>query len=81
MHVKFYLGNLLRTIAWETASQIALRNCFEEVREEPGYIGFFAEERHVVKHKTITVNLQTSQKNLMILVLFYVWEDARVWAH
>ena len=35
--VLFYLGSLLRTIVWETAVQIALRNCSEEVREEPGY--------------------------------------------
>lgn len=35
---KFYSENLLRTIAWETASERALRNCSEEVKEEPGYI-------------------------------------------
>ena len=35
--VLFCLGSLLRTIAWETAFQIALRNCSKEVREEPGY--------------------------------------------
>lgn len=27
-------SGLLRTIAWETAPQIALRNCFKEVKEE-----------------------------------------------
>ena len=31
------LGSLLRTIAWETAFQMALRNRSQEVREEPGY--------------------------------------------
>ena len=29
----------------ETASQIALRNCCKEVREEPGYIGVFAKKK------------------------------------
>ena len=33
------------TIAWEAASQIALRNCSKEVREEPGYIGVFVGEK------------------------------------
>ena len=42
--MKFYLGTLLRTIARETASQIALRNCSGKVREEPGYIIVFAEK-------------------------------------
>ena len=31
----------LRTIALGTASQTALRNCFEEVEEEPGYVQNF----------------------------------------
>ena len=31
-------------IAQESASQIVLRNCSKEVREEPGYIGVFAEK-------------------------------------
>lgn len=32
----------MRNIASETASWTALRNCFEEVREELVYIGVFA---------------------------------------
>ena len=39
MPVMFYSGTLLKTIAWDTASQIALRICSKEVREEPEYIG------------------------------------------
>ena len=42
------------TIAWEAASQIALRNCSKEVREEPRYIGIFAENKtkaRVIKQK------------------------------
>ena len=42
-----------------TASQIALRNCLD-VKEEPGYIGIFAEKKkekeHVVEHQRITAN-------------------------
>ena len=39
-----YSGTLLRTTAQETAFQIALRNCSEEVREQPEYIEVFAEK-------------------------------------
>ena len=37
----FYLAELLRTQALETVSQITLRDCSEEVREETEYIGIF----------------------------------------
>lgn len=37
----FYLMDLLRTYAQRVASQIALRDCSEEVRKELGYIGIF----------------------------------------
>ena len=36
----------------ETASQIALRDCSEEVREEPRYIGVFAEKEQKTNKKT-----------------------------
>ena len=37
-------GDLLRTVAWEIASQIALRNCSKEVRGEVSvYIHNFGE--------------------------------------
>ena len=39
------------TIAWEAASQIALRNCSKEVREEPGYIGVFAKKKNKKKNQ------------------------------
>ena len=38
----FYLVAFLKTVTGETASQIALRNCSKEVREELGYRGVFA---------------------------------------
>ena len=49
---KFYLGTLPRTIAQETVSQIALRICSVEIREESTYIGVFAGEKkkgHTIK--------------------------------
>lgn len=36
---------VLKTIAWETLSQLALRNCSKEVVEETGYIGTFIENK------------------------------------
>ena len=37
----FYLRTLLRTVAWDPASQIALRDCSEEIREELRYTETF----------------------------------------
>ena len=56
----FYLAKV-RTYAWDAASQIALRHCSQEVREETGYIGVFSTKTRYL--------------------IFYVQEDARVWAH
>ena len=49
---------VLKTIAWETLSQMALRNCSKEVVEETGYIGNFIEKKTkcMVKHQKITSN-------------------------
>ena len=47
----FYSETLLRTIAWDTASQISLRNCSKEVREEPEYMGVYAERKKKKKKK------------------------------
>ena len=41
---------LLRTIAWETASQRALRNCSKEVRGEGSTFVILAKGVHVTKH-------------------------------
>ena len=44
----------LTSLAQKTASQITLRNCSKEVREEPRYIGIFAENKtkaRVIKQK------------------------------
>lgn len=36
-----FLAKFLRTKTWKAASQIALMNCSEEVKEEPGYMRNF----------------------------------------
>ena len=36
---------------------------------------------NVVQHQEITANHKTQHLKLTITVFFYVWEDARVWAH
>ena len=78
----FYSGTLLRTIAQETASQIALRDCPKEVRGEPGYIGVFAEtNKQCSQTSKMTANHKNRHLKLMILVLFYIWEVVRIWAH
>ena len=47
----FYLMNLLMTVAWESDSWIALRNCSLKVREEPEYVVFAGENKKpVVEH-------------------------------
>ena len=48
--------NITEYYSLETESQIALRNCFKEVREEPDYVGVFARKIHVVEHQNITAN-------------------------
>ena len=50
-------GASLRTYTWKTASQIALRDCFKEVREDPEYRGgVFAKKTQIVEHQKITSN-------------------------
>ena len=46
-----FIWGKMRTIAWDIASQIALRNCSKEVGAESQYICDFGEgEVHVIKH-------------------------------
>ena len=79
---------LLRAIAWETLSQMTLRNCSKEVVDERGYIGVFLKTKQkkikcMVKHQKITSHhkKKTQTLKLMIVELLYIWEDVRVWAH
>ena len=69
------------SLSQKTASQIVLRNCLGEVREEPGYIGVLQQKpgNWSIKRLLLVKENQTSQMN--VWELFYVWEDARVWAH
>ena len=76
----FYSVDLLRAYAQEAASQIVLKDCSEEVREEPVYTGVFATKTKQSEHQKITI------KNRHLMLIIYlafrqVWEDARVWAH
>ena len=68
-------------LSQETASQIALRDCSEDVREEPGYLGHFARKTGSQNIKRSLLIKETRCVKLRNLVLFYVWEDSRVWAH
>ena len=79
----FYSGPLLRNRVQKTASQIALRKCSKDVVEEPGNIGVFAgKKKKVVEHQNIVAyHKKYRHLKLRILVIFYVWEDAGVWAH
>ena len=69
--------------AWDIAPQIRLRNSSQEETVgrggggmQPGYTGIFAMKDQEVR--TSKVNQISQVKEL---VLFYVWKDARVWAH
>ena len=45
---------------------------------------FFSKNKaklHIVKHQKITVNHKNRDLKLMILILFCIWEDVRVWAY
>ena len=79
----FYLGTLLRTIAQESATQIALRNCSKEAREE--YIEVFTwnkqKQKHVIEHQKVTANHRKQRSQVNDFSAFLVWEDARVWAY
>ena len=45
------------------------------------YGSFSWKKTHVVKHQKLPIITKNKCLKVMILVLFYVWEDARVWAH
>ena len=43
----------MEDLTWQTASQIALRDCLKELREEPGYIGVFAKNKNKQQQKQV----------------------------
>ena len=51
-----YSTDFLGLNVGETDSQIALSDCFEEVRQESGYIGVFTTKRGLSKLQKIIVN-------------------------
>ena len=76
-----FLGGKLKTITWETVSQIALRNCSEEVRGEVCIyviweIGVICANKHIfwpkvtAGHKKVVAHQEEQMSPLIILVLF-----------
>ena len=51
----------MKTLAWETAFQIALRNYSKEIRKELGYIGVFAGKQ------TNENNMYSNTKRLLLI--------------
>lgn len=54
-----YLVNMLRTSAQERASQMPLKDCSKEVKEELGYIRVFVKTKinpRYLEYQKITVN-------------------------
>lgn len=78
--LRLMLSSLLRTLAWEPASQIILRDCCREIRDKTRYRGVFAGDKCSWTSK-LTANHKNRHIELMNLVFFYVWKDARVWAY
>lgn len=60
----------------------AWRNFSKEVREEPGYMEIFGwkKKNHAIKHQNIA-NHKEQISQINVLVLFCLWESARIWAH
>ena len=52
----FFLWTNLRTIAQDAASQVALKSCSTEARQEPGWGGAFATNTRQSELQKITVN-------------------------
>ena len=76
-----FVAGKMRTAAWETTFQIALRNCSEEVKGEPAYIEVLQQRAGCLNSKQLLLIKENQIPKLKNWVLFYVWEDARVWAH
>ena len=67
---------------WVTASRKYRQAVLKREEEEPGYIGVLATEDQIVWTSKDYCQLKKLRHiKWMTLVLFYVWEEARVWAH
>ena len=71
----FYSVDLLRTEAREAVSQLALRDCSEEVREQPGYIGILNLKPGRWNIERLPLMKETRHLKLMNFVFFYVLEE------
>ena len=60
-------------LSQDTASQIALRDCSEEVREEPGYSGHFARKTGSRNIKRSLLIKETRHLKLMNLAPLNIW--------
>ena len=70
--IMLYSVMLLKTIAQESASWLALRNCYKEKRDEPGYMGVLLKsnkQNPCSKHQKITADHKKRHLKLMILML------------
>ena len=79
----FYSQTFLKTIAWEIASQVALKNCSKEAREEPICIEAFAKKKKGkmqlnIKRLLLITHTKYRHLKLVILMLLYVWKDAEL---
>ena len=55
--------------------------CSEEVREKPGYTGVLQQKPGGQNLQRLLFIKENRPLKLMNLLLFFVWEDGRVWAH
>ena len=78
LRVKLYLADKLRTSSQDAASQIALKRYGE--RQD---IQEFLQQRLGSQNfqRLPVINQKSRHIKLMNLVLFYVWESAKVWVH
>ena len=76
-----FVASKMRSAAWETTFQIVLRNCLEEVKGEPAYTEVLQQRSGCLNSKQLLLIQENQIPKLKNWVLFYVWEDARVWAH
>ena len=68
-----FIWGKMRTIARETAFQIALRNCSKEVGERSGFYMILVKGVRAVKHtfwQRLTASHEEQMSPLIILVLF-----------
>lgn len=87
-HLKVASYVLFRDFAEDQCPGDSLSDHSEELsqREEPGCIGGFAGGKINTQNiqwilKRLLLITKSRHLKVMVLVLFYIWEDARVWAH